>query len=602
MESLAITLSNILPSKKRNPVKFLLSTLCFVVLGSSVLYSMPRTPSQALPDMFRKPPALDYKKFNRENTFIPQVPEIEKEVFAEEKIKITPVSVIILTPKILQGVIDVNKYSKLLVGKDFEVQGLYDIAFQIEQDFSRKGYPLVRVTLPVQELEADQATVFFKVIDGFIEKIDISKVPKQQILRTYSYLKPLVNKRALTLKNLERQLLLASNTSGISLSSALSPGEKDGGTILVVEGTHKLLSGGLTFENSQNKELGRTQGQVSTSIHSPMGLGETFTAFGLAKPSTKGLFGSGYDVPIRAGGVATSIPIGNDGLTFGASYTESMTRPGEDVESLGLEANMKAASVNISYPIEYRRDLAILSRFSLNWIDEIQHTNVSGLDEEISHDRITSLKAGIGFNRCTSFCLSLDTEITKGLRIGSRSKKDSNNGTPLSRGAADVDFSHINASVNYKGIAFDNFQTSLRAGGQYSFSGSLLNSEQMGIAGESKLSGFASGAISGDEAWFVRAQMNRNINLSDSLFISPYLYAASGKAYLSDSTSAELSKTFANALGVGVEFGGPDNIFIEKSVTGKFEFSKNRATSTIEKTHDTRLSDNQMFLRVSMNF
>ena len=107
----------------------------------------------------------------------------------------------------------------------------------------------------------------------------------------------------------------------------------------------------------------------------------------------------------------------------------------------------------------------------------------------------------------------MDTEITKGLRIGSRSKKDSNNGTPLSRGAADVDFSHINASANYKGIAFDKFQTSLSVGGQYSFSGSLLNSEQMGIAGESKLSGLASGAVSGDEAWFARAQVNRNVNL-----------------------------------------------------------------------------------------
>ncbi len=570
-------------------------------MGSEAI-SVPRTPSQALPDMFRKAPVLNFEKLKRGNAAIPKPPKIEKEVIQEEEIVITPASVIILTPKILQGVIDVQKYSNLLVGKDFKVQNLYDVAFQIEQDFSNKGYPLVRVTLPTQELESQKATIFFKVINGFIEKIDVSKVPKQQILRIYSYLSSLKNKSALKMKELERQLLLASNSSGITLTSALAPGTKEGGTILVVEGTHKLLSGGFSFENSQNKELGRKQGQVSASIHSSMGLGETFTAFGLAKPTTTGLFGSGYDVPIRAGGIAASIPIGNNGLTLGATYTESMTRPGEDVESLGLEANMKSASVNISYPIEYKRDLAVLSRFSLNWIDEIQHTNASGLDEEISHDRITSIKAGIGFNRCKSFCLSLDTEITKGLRIGSRSKKDSNNGTPLSRGAADVDFSHINASANYKGIAFDKFQTSLSVGGQYSFSGSLLNSEQMGIAGESKLSGLASGAVSGDEAWFARAQVNRNVNLNGNLSISPYLYAASGKAYLSDPTSSELSKTTANAIGMGIEFSGPDNFLLEKSVTGKFEFSKNWASSTIEKTHDTRLNNNQMFLKVSLNF
>ena len=34
---------------------------------------------------------------------------------------------------------------------------------------------------------------------------------------------------------------------------------------------------------------------------------------------------------------------------------------------------------------------------------------------------------------------------------------------------------------------------SINTGGQYSFSGSVLNSEQMGIAGDEKLSGLASG-------------------------------------------------------------------------------------------------------------
>ena len=37
---------------------------------------------------------------------------------------------------------------------------------------------------------------------------------------------------------------------------------------------------------------------------------------------------------------------------------------------------------------------------------------------------------------------------------------------------------------------------SINTGGQYSFSGSVLNSEQMGIAGDEKLSGLASGGVS----------------------------------------------------------------------------------------------------------
>ena len=99
---------------------------------------------------------------------------------------------------------------------------------------------MVRVILPVQELEPNQASVFFKVIDGFIEKIDLSKVPKAQTLRTYAYLKPLI-KKGLKLNLLERQLLLASNSAGIRLTSSLQSGNTEGGTRLVLEASHSSL-------------------------------------------------------------------------------------------------------------------------------------------------------------------------------------------------------------------------------------------------------------------------------------------------------------------------------------------------------------------------
>ena len=35
----------------------------------------------------------------------------------------------------------------------------------IEKDYNSKGYPLVRVVIPTQELEPEEATVFIKVID-----------------------------------------------------------------------------------------------------------------------------------------------------------------------------------------------------------------------------------------------------------------------------------------------------------------------------------------------------------------------------------------------------------------------------------------------------
>ena len=45
-----------------------------------------------------------------------------------------------------------------------------------------KNYQSSQVILPEQELKKEGATVFFKVINGFIEKINLEKVPKVKSL------------------------------------------------------------------------------------------------------------------------------------------------------------------------------------------------------------------------------------------------------------------------------------------------------------------------------------------------------------------------------------------------------------------------------------
>ena len=72
----------------------------------------------------------------------------------------------------------------------------------------------------------------------------------------------------------------------------------EGGTKLIIEASHKYISGTVEFNNFQSEQLARQQGQLSTSIHSALGLGETLSMFGLARPTDKGVRGTGRDVPI----------------------------------------------------------------------------------------------------------------------------------------------------------------------------------------------------------------------------------------------------------------------------------------------------------------
>ena len=107
-----------------------------------------------------------------------------------------------------------------------------------------------------------------------------------------------------------------------------------------------------------------------------------------------------------------------------------MTRPGANLESLSLEANMKSGSATISHPLVYQPDMSWFIRGTANWVDEIQHTNLSGEDEDISHDRLTNVRLGTSITSCSKGCTSFDAEISRGLELFSRSASEAATGTP----------------------------------------------------------------------------------------------------------------------------------------------------------------------------
>ena len=346
-------------------------------------------PSQIVPNVLDEIEKREIEN-QKNKQILPEIRELDSLKKLDDPIKAKINSLIIIAPKELQTVIDFNKYKEQIVGKELSINELNQFTKIIGGEYIEKGYPLVRVTLPPQELKPEGATLFFKVIDGFIEKIDLSRVPDNQRKVTFSFLKELIKKKQLQQSFLERKLLLAGNINGLSLTSAFSPGSD----ILTIDAKHKYVSGSIQFNNTQSDELARQLGILSLSANSALGIGENLTLFGIARPTLKGMKGTKEDVSIRGGGISLSSIIGNDGLKASLSYTETMTRPGGDVRSLSLESNMKSGNFSLSYPLLLTARNTWSIRGSLGWTDEIQQTNSTGIDQEISHDRLTSLRAG----------------------------------------------------------------------------------------------------------------------------------------------------------------------------------------------------------------
>ena len=114
--------------------QYFLVTLCamlailVLLFNSTNVHAVPRTPSQALPEMFQKPPGLDFYNYKRNQAELPVVPEIQQFLDVENDLIIKPTSLIILTPKPLQKILDLKKYNDLAVGKDITVDGLYNLS------------------------------------------------------------------------------------------------------------------------------------------------------------------------------------------------------------------------------------------------------------------------------------------------------------------------------------------------------------------------------------------------------------------------------------------------------------------------------------------
>ncbi len=583
--------------------KCLILTNLLISFASSsyVKAATQRTPSQILPETFKEQGTIKDLDSRKQKELFPAKPVIKDNQQEKIDIKIIPKTLIILAPDQLQDKINFNIYKDLIINKEISIEDLYTLANQITNEFSSAGFPLVRAIIPKQELRAEEATVFVKVIDGFIERIDMSKVPKLQALRTYAYFKPLKNKKALTKKELERQLILAGNSAGLTIKSGFLQGKKEGGSILVLEGDHKLFSGSIQFNNTQSEELGRQLGQKSLTINSPAGFGESITFFGLSRPTKPGAMGAGKKAPIRGGGISLSIPIGSNGLSSNFSYVESMTRPGGDILSLGLEANNKTATATVSYPLLVEPSRTWFLKGTLNWNDEIQQTSASGEIDHLSHDRVTSLRLGATYNGCKVGCINFDAEISRGIDLISRSSSEVGEGTPLSRASSTSAYHHMKVKASYSFYPYKDIFFELNGGAQYT-DDPLLNSEQSTIVGEDRISGLTSGAISGDKTWYFRAQADKEVKFTETLSFSPYIYSAMGVAYLNRPTATEEKETAAKSIGLGVKFQAYDKYFFDKSITAKAEITKTWATGFVEEVSDVRLNKEQLLLSLAMTF
>lgn len=432
------------------------------------------------------------------------------------------------------------------------VSELFDAASEFEAAHARAGLVLARVVVPEQVLR-DGGRLRLIVVDGFVETVDSTAADPRIRGRLEALTLPLLDRASLRLGEIERRLLLAGDTYGVALGSALSPGERAGGTVVVLDPDFRVLTGYVGADNTMSDALGVWSLDAGVELNGYFGLGEVLYARASGNPF-EGFLGDARLRTLAAGAV---FPLGTSGLTFNIEATDSRTRP--DQIAVDTVSVLERYSARLYYPWIRSRSRNLTSQLAFDRVSDTLDIDAAAGPLPVYEDRLAVARFSTD-----AFWSSRDGSVTEiggtlsaGFdAFGARSAVSAAPERPLSRVGADATFRKLEFIARHRRELGDSFEMLLAGRAQTSFGDPLVLSEQIGIASIQELSAFPSGEFTGDSGWVVRGEVSRTFGTQVAgrpLALSPYLFAATGAVRLEEPQPGEQAEVMASALGVGID-------------------------------------------------
>jgi hemolysin activation/secretion protein len=524
------------------------------MLGAAIApQALAQTAGQITPETFR-PPVTPVPG----GLAIPSIPQLEAPPGAENlSVRLADIKVDGGLPQLEAAT---ARITAPLIGRVVTAAELFAAARAIGQAYAQAGHVLARVVLPAQNV-TDGGTLRLLVIDGVIEKVDTSRLPPRIRDRVAAMLAPLVGETGLTLARIERPLLLAGDLPGTRLRSTLTAGENPGGTILVLEADHDLITGIATLDNNLSPELGRVALGLGFDLNSPTANGEQvyFRMSGWPGGGSDSFFDEYARNRLFA--LGTVIPLGLDGWTLNLEATQSRTTPRPPSGAPQTTSTFSRFSTRLRYPVVRGRTASAYLEAAFDVQNEVVDV-IKPLNAGLSEDdlRIARL-AGDGF-LLTGIGGLLTGRATTSFGLDAFGARDvpPPGQVPLSRQGVTPDFQKLDGLLRYQQPLGDLFAVQLEGRAQTSFGEPLPLSEQIGLASSSGLSSFYSGQIQGDSGYVVRAELQLQHLLGKqegrlNMGLTPYIFGAYGEVDLAQATAVENASLRAGSYGVGLRWG-----------------------------------------------
>ncbi len=470
-------------------------------------------------------------------------------------------------------VYDVAEFEGLyqeFIGTEVTLQTLRDIADRIEAKYRGDEYVATRALVPAQRIT--DGAVEIRVVEGSIRNIivrgDIG--PSDKLVR--SYLANLRTGKPLRWPEAERYLLLARDVPGLSLTGTLrkTPGVEVGGVDLVVDVAHKQFEGFANVQNYSAETTGPWTLSGGAAMNNPLGAGDQLQGVALV---TIPDFEEQY-----VGQLNYQARYGDEGLASYSTLSFSFSRPGEELEPLGLEETAWVLDNRLEYPVARSRDLNIWTGVGL----ELLNQTTEGAAE--TEDNIRTLYGRVRWAAAAPLRTVFEgsADLRFGLDIFDATQEED---ILKSRLDADGEFALTRVDMSTTTPVFGGVSLFLRGMAQYA-DRPVLSYEEMSLGNLTLGRGFEPGEVSGDDgiAGTIELRLNRpeftNEVVTDTQF---YAFVDGGMVWNPDAVISEEENI--NSLGGGVRVRVLDTVLGDVTyvhpTSGGASFSTDNVSDTV---------------------
>jgi hemolysin activation/secretion protein len=432
------------------------------------------------------------------------------------------------------------------VGKRLDLRGLNEAAGALTRHYQNAGHFLSYAYLPAQRV--DGGTVEIAVLEGRLESVQTVTGPEVRLREevVQAHTDPLTRRQPVLQADAERALLLLNDLPGVTARAAVTPGQAQGGAELVVTVLEdEPLEVRLELDNHGSKSSGTYRASAALQLRDAFGWGDLVTARALV--ARQGGLVSGH--------LGMVLPIGGDGLRFGASLSRLQYQLGGSFARLGSVGTADAIQLRAQHP--FVRTLEANLRLSVEVEEKRLRDEVilASADPSLGADRLRRSRS-LGLNAQADW-----RDRWLGSPAGAQAGLAATVGTlqALNAGAAGSlaapSWSKLQWSLARQQWLLPNWSLNLRAQGQLS-GGALDSSEKLGLAGPYAVRAYAPGEAVVDVGWIGSLELRWSQAFLGGQFSTGLFHErASGRTSLLASGSANEPDLAGTGLSLGYSRG-----------------------------------------------